>query len=235
MMTSHLFKILTVLAATILFAGCKLDLVVPTGGDVWADPPWDGDGLNPRNCPGGSRCEFIITDYSFNETFTAIPRPGYVFSKWSAGDGFLCGNSTNPVCTIDNTGLVPGNAAIDAIVAGGAIFYAMPVFTYVGGVAGDTDKDGVLDTSDNCPNDQGGSVWGCPIHFHDRDGDGVANSGDWTMNSEPDCIYAPQIGGISLCRPYTAYSGTTQNDYLSCFGLPDRIDLCPIDPALIRP
>jgi uncharacterized repeat protein (TIGR02543 family) len=224
-MTSRLIKILILPAVITLVASCKVDLIVSSGGDVTSLS-------GTRNCTGGSTCEFIIADNTFNETFTAVPRPGYVFSKWSTGDGFQCPNSTNPVCTINNTAYVMGsNAGIDSYIQSGVINYAMPLFTYVGAVAGDADKDGVLDTKDNCPSAQGGSVWGCPIHFHDRDGDGVANSEDWTMNSGSECIFSPAIGGNSLCRETSMFSGTTDYDILSC-GLPNRIDLCPIDPAL---
>ena len=168
-MTSHLLKILMVLATAALIAGCRLNLVAPTGGDVTS-------ASGTRNCAGGSTCEFIIADNTFNETFTAVPRPGYVFSKWNKGDGFQCGDSTNPVCTINNTAYAMGsNAAIDNYIRSGVLIYAMPLFTYVGGVSGDSDKDGIVGSQDHCNRVYGNSVWGCVISGSDSDGDGVPN------------------------------------------------------------
>jgi hypothetical protein len=128
--------------------------MVSSGGDVTSLS-------GTRNCAGGSLCEFNITDKTFNESFTAVARPGYVFSKWSAGEGFQCANSINLTCQINNTGLPSGNAAIDGVIASDQILYIMPLFTFVGlDTDGDNiknhldlddDNDGVQDLDDTCP------------------------------------------------------------------------------------
>ncbi len=154
MKISRLLKILTILAITALVAGCKLAVMVPSGGDVTSES-------GTRNCAGGSLCEFNITDSTFYEVFTAVARPGYVFSKWSAGGpAFFCGDSTNPNCEITNEGTA-GDANIQAIIATGKFFYVMPIFKFVGidtdgdgikdHVDADDDNDGVLDADDHCP------------------------------------------------------------------------------------
>ena len=141
--------------------------MVPSGGDVTS-------ASGTRNCAGGSLCEHNITDSTFNDSFTAVAKPGYVFTKWNKGAGFLCGDSTNPTCTISNVGTA-GNAAIEGIIATGQFFYAMPLFDFVGidtdgdgqkdHVDADDDNDGVLDVDDNCPleapNKDG---FGCPYN-----------------------------------------------------------------------
>jgi hypothetical protein len=152
-MTTRLIKVLVILSLIGLMTGCKLAIMVPSGGDVTSES-------QKRNCAGGSLCEHNITDSTFNESFTAIARPGYVFSKWNKGAGFLCGDSTNPTCVISNVGTA-GNAAIEGIIATGQYFYAMPLFEFVGidtdgdgvkdHVDTDDDNDGVLDVNDNCP------------------------------------------------------------------------------------
>ena len=152
-MISRLFRLMTFLAITTLVSSCKLAVMVPSGGDVSSTS-------GNRNCAGGSLCEFNITDSTFNETFTAVARPGYAFSKWSAGPGFLCANSTNPTCVISNVGS-EGNAIVEGVIATGQHFYAMPLFDFVGvdtdgdGTKdhqdADDDNDGVIDTLDNCP------------------------------------------------------------------------------------
>lgn len=152
-MTARLFKIFGVLAITGMVTGCKLAVIVPSGGDVTS-------ASGTKNCTGGSLCEHNITAANFNETFTAVARPGYVFTKWSAGPGFRCPNSTNPTCVISNVGAA-GNPAVEAVIATGQHFYAMPLFDFVGidtdadgikdHVDTDDDNDGILDSDDDCP------------------------------------------------------------------------------------
>jgi hypothetical protein len=152
-MTSKVLKILATLAVTALVVGCKLAVMVPSGGDVTSSS-------STRNCTGGSLCEHNITDSTFNDSFTAVAKPGYVFTKWNSGSGFFCGNSTNPTCTISNVGTA-GNAAIEGIIATGQFFYAMPLFAFVGidtdgdgekdHIDKDDDNDGLNDDLDNCP------------------------------------------------------------------------------------
>lgn len=153
-MISRLVKIASILLAAGVVAGCKLAVIVPSGGDVQSLS-------GTRNCSGGSLCEFTVTETTFNETFTAVARPGYVFNRWQAGPGFLCAGSTNPACVANNTGLSSGEPAIGAVIAGGSLFYAMPLFDFVGidtdndgvknHVDADDDNDGVLDVDDACP------------------------------------------------------------------------------------
>jgi endo-1,4-beta-xylanase len=147
-------RMLAVLAIACLLTGCKLALVVSTGGDVTS-------ASGTRNCPGGSVCEHDITDLTFKETFTAEPRRGYVFSRWHSGPGFLCGGSVTPTCVADNTVFPSGIAVIEAGLASGHYAYAMPLFEFVGidtdddGIKDhlddDDDNDGVRDIDDPCP------------------------------------------------------------------------------------
>jgi hypothetical protein len=166
-MTSCLLKILSVLTMSIMVAGCKLVVIVPSGGDVTS-------ASGTRNCSGGSLCEHNITADNFNETFTAVAKPGYVFAKWSTGSsGFFCKDSINPNCVINNVGAAV-NPVIESVIAGGQHFYIMPLFDFVGidtdedgikdHVDTDDDNDGFLDVDDNCPL-EGPSYdgLGCPI------------------------------------------------------------------------
>lgn len=126
------------LSVMLLFlSGCKLSLLVSTGGDVLSSDP-------EYSCVGGKVCEVEISEATFNETFRAIPRPGYVFSKWAGGTNFhLCAESTDPVCAVSNLQLAGSGA--ESKIPLGYIFYAIPLFDFVGI---DTDGDGLVDHQD---------------------------------------------------------------------------------------
>jgi len=86
-----IIKLLIVLGISGFLAGCKLNVIATPGGDV--------ESLSgARDCSAGNVCEFEITDTNFSESFTAIPKEGYVFSKWYKGGNFYCGDS------VDTTG-----------------------------------------------------------------------------------------------------------------------------------
>ena len=63
----------------------------------------------------------------FTETFTATPGAGFDFTKWRTGDGFLCADSTDPVCTVS----LSGGALGAGIVASDEMAYIMPEFNCV--------------------------------------------------------------------------------------------------------
>ena len=154
-------KSLLILSLTAAVTGCKVAVIAPSGGDVTALDA-------TRRCQGGNICEFNIEDKTFNESFTAVARPGYVFSKWAAGPGFLCPDSVNPTCVVNNTVLPTGYPAFDAVIAGDMFFYAMPLFDFVGI---DTDEDGILNHLDD-----------------DDDNDGIPDVDDpCPLEPNPDC------------------------------------------------
>ena len=159
------------LSLSLLATGCKVALTVTSGGDVTS--------LSGANdCAGGSLCEYEVTDTNFSETFTAVPRAGYVFSKWQGGAGYLCAESTDPTCTLSNAPVEELPEAqrdrADTVIASGVYFYAQPLFTFVGidtdedgtkdYLDSDDDNDGVLDADDNCPL-EGPNLdgFGCPV------------------------------------------------------------------------
>ena len=170
MKETQTLKLLLLATLFTAVAGCKLQVISPTGGQVTS--------LASGDCAAGFVCDIEITAPDFSESFTALPEPGYEFEKWNTGGGFFCAGSTAATCMVTLPGGVGGNAII-ALFASGSI---MPVYKDVGfdtdndGVADrideDDDNDGLLDGDDNCPlqgpNDDG---LGCP----DTDSDGVAD------------------------------------------------------------
>lgn len=152
-----------------LVAGCKVAVMVSSGGDVISQS-------GTRDCLGPKTCEFEAVDATFDETFTAVANPGYVFSRWEQGgrdSRFMCKGSTNPVCRVSN-GLLSG---IEVPIAEyGGHYYLFPIFVFVGidsdddgakdWLDPDDDNDGILDVDDLCPLDpinEDGS--GCPISY----------------------------------------------------------------------
>ena len=154
-MLNHLSRSLLLIVVAVAISGCKIAVMVTTGGDVQSL-----SGIN--NCAGGNVCEINITSNDFDDTFTAVPREGYEFVKWQEGDGFKCGGSTSPTCRINNTAL-DINPVIADLIAQDSFDYLVPIFRFVGidtdgdGVKNyadqDDDNDGVLDADDPCPLD----------------------------------------------------------------------------------
>lgn len=155
MITQATIRALLVLGMATAVSGCKLAVIVTGEGDV------ESSLSETRNCAGGSVCTFEVTDTTYTESFTAIPREGYEFVKWRAGGSdFFCADSVNPTCTVSNVSMA-GNAGIEAVIASFQLFHIMPIFEFVGidtdgdGIKDhlddDDDNDGVLDDLDNCP------------------------------------------------------------------------------------
>jgi hypothetical protein len=151
-MNGIIAKPLLVLCLVTLMTGCKIEIIVPSGGDVISSD-------TSHSCAKGMVCEFVIDSdqLPFNESFTAEPRPGYIFEKWADGTGFMCAKSTNPVCTVE----IADDAFGATVVTLFQSAYLMPIFKDVGldfdgdGIRNeldeDDDGDGVLDIDDSCP------------------------------------------------------------------------------------
>ena len=117
-MNAILRNVLPLLAIASLGA-CRLQVMVPTGGEVQS--------VGSGTCLTETVCVFEIEDNTFNESFTAVPIDGWDFLRWNSGGDFLCADSTNPTCTLNNS-LLTGIPAIDAIIASTQSFYIQPVF-----------------------------------------------------------------------------------------------------------
>jgi hypothetical protein len=154
-------KILSLTVFALLVSGCKLAVMVPSEGNVVSS-----SGL--RDCAGPRYCEFDITDDSFSETFTAVPRPGFEFVRWQDGGGFICAKSTDPACTVEMPNALVG-AAVVALFNTGLI---KPVFSTPGGV--DTDGDGMINEIDDDDDNDGAqdAFDSCPLDGPNNDGDG---------------------------------------------------------------
>lgn len=118
-----LLAALLILSACSSLSSCRVGVAVFKGGDVISDS-------GTRDCAEGRTCEFQVNDTDFVEVFTAQAKPGYEFVKWRQGDGYLCGDSTLPTCTVTNVAGA-GNTAVEAVVASDEMFYVVPEFECV--------------------------------------------------------------------------------------------------------
>lgn len=130
------------LVLSLILAGCKLAVIVVEGGEVQS--------TSSGTCSAGVVCINQINDTNYAETFTAIPSSGWRFVKWNSGGDFLCAESKNPECVLSNVELA-GYEAAESIVASGATFFIMPVFSEIlprpDYDPGRTDYDGGVDSS----------------------------------------------------------------------------------------
>lgn len=118
-MTQSLRKAFITLCTVAALSACKLQVMVPQGGEVLS--------VGSGGCATQTVCVYDIDAADFSETFTAVPQTGWDFLRWNSGGDFLCADSTDPVCVVDNT-LAAGNAFAEAIIASKQSYYLQPVF-----------------------------------------------------------------------------------------------------------
>ena len=192
-------KALLIISFAILATGCRVAIIVPTGGSVVSTN-------SEYSCPEASVCEFEVTEAPFSETFTAQASPGYEFEKWSDGSDFLCGESTVPTCVVG----ISDNPLGAVVIALFNSSYVMPIFTDVGidtdldGIRNelddDDDNDGVLDADDNCP-----------LEEPNLDGFGCASKKVFVTSE----TYTSNLGGLAgadqQCNALAATAGLSGN------------------------
>ncbi|MBT6265149.1 MAG: S8 family serine peptidase [Halieaceae bacterium] len=70
-------------AVIVITAGCRLEVIVPEGGRVTS-------ASGSFDCDMATTCQSDITDYNFEEAFTAIPNTGFRFAGWSKTESNVC-------------------------------------------------------------------------------------------------------------------------------------------------
>jgi hypothetical protein len=181
----NMSKIIALSIAFLFISGCKVAVILVEGGEVQSA----GSGTCQVAVAGttGTVCIHEVSDTNYSETFEAVPGSGWQFVKWNSGDGFLCKDSTSPVCVVDNTGLA-GISVIDAIVASDATLYIMPIFQRIAcdpsGVCDFTEAYNLLNWTQSIGGDGSINVSGAPAEVSltgsDTDG-GVSYNTDLTI------------------------------------------------------
>lgn len=112
---------LLVCTTLLVLAGCKLQIHVGQGGVVAST---DGAYL----CQSGQTCDIDVVDLFFDETFIAVPAPGFYFRNWEQGDKALCAGESEP-CHL-STAAFEGVSALESILVSGETFFLEPEFVY---------------------------------------------------------------------------------------------------------
>lgn len=233
MMRALMTKTLFVLFVAAVMTGCKIAVIVPSGGDLISSNP-------AHSCAEENVCEFEINagQLPFTESFTAHPKPAHEFEKWSDGSDFLCGNSTDPTCTVNiNDGAF--GVLLTALFDSG---YVMPIFKDVGidtdgdGVRNeldeDDDNDGIFDVDDACPFNSDLSCSGDTIAVNGK----VWYQPNFFIGSTWDDINAVCAGGIcdGLVNGYnlTGWAWATASDMQALMAYYGAIDGGESTPAV---
>ena len=88
-LSSNYARVLLLLVSILLLSACKIEVVVPAGGKVVSD--------NGVNCLTGATCTIEVRDENYDDTFRAVPDPGYIFRGWKSGEDHFCAKDKAPV------------------------------------------------------------------------------------------------------------------------------------------
>ncbi len=104
----------------LLLSACKITINVPANGSVESVS-------GTYTCSAGSSCMVDVSATTFNETFEAIPDPGYVFTGWAHVYKGMCGGLTRPCGPLDAS-LFIGNPELLALLDSDDEFFLQPQF-----------------------------------------------------------------------------------------------------------
>jgi len=111
-------KLMALLAVSLVVVGCKLQVVVPPGGRVVSES-------GNFSCEAGESCTVDVTDVFFDETFRAVPDPGYTFVSWRQRLKGWCAGRNAP-CRLTTTGFA--DTPLLPILDEDYVFYLQPIF-----------------------------------------------------------------------------------------------------------
>ncbi|KAA1193181.1 hypothetical protein F0M18_04885 [Pseudohalioglobus sediminis] len=117
-----MIRLMILLLAAFALSGCKIEIVVPNGGNVVS-------ASGAYGCAQGERCIVEVSDIFFDETFIAEPRAGYRFAGWKKRDRGLCGGRLGD-CELE-TSAFEGNPVLMMFLEADEVFYLEPVFEVI--------------------------------------------------------------------------------------------------------
>ena len=79
-------------------------------------------------CMPGQTCEIEVSDYNFDMSLYAVPRPGYTFLYWSSETDHLCPGFFSNKCRLSTVGIDPGDEEFRAVLESDRMYYLEPVY-----------------------------------------------------------------------------------------------------------
>ena len=119
-MCRSFFALLLVGVFSAGLSGCKIELTIPEGGQVRS-------GSGAYVCTEGQRCQINVDDLDFDETFYAVPNPGYEFQGWLKKHRSFCGGKRES-CRLFTSGFA--GTDLEAFLSRPEdVFYLEPIFS----------------------------------------------------------------------------------------------------------
>lgn len=115
----HSLSVLVLLV--ICLNGCKVVVVAPSHVAVVSEDM-------TFMCLPGETCEIDVSDYDFDMSLYAVPKPGYRFLYWSGEEGHLCPRFYSTKCHLTTRGIDPANEKFRTLLLSEQVFYLKPVY-----------------------------------------------------------------------------------------------------------
>ena len=107
----------------ILLSACRVQVIAPEGAAVIT---LDGS----FTCLAGNTCEIPVDTFDIDLKLYAFSQPGYEFSHWSDGEGYICAQSEALACAINTTALDPENVLLQEMLLSDSAVYLKPVLRH---------------------------------------------------------------------------------------------------------
>ena len=111
----------SVIVLALVLSGCNVQIDVPEGGRVVSQS-------GAYVCESGQSCVISVVDIHFDETFMAMPEPGYKFMGWENHPGrpAFCGGSAE-ACRLSTAGF-DENEELMQVLESNQTWHLVPVF-----------------------------------------------------------------------------------------------------------
>ncbi len=101
--------------------GCKVVVVAPPHVAVVS-------GDMSFMCPPSQTCEIDVSDYSFDMSLYAVPKPGYSFLYWRSAPDHLCPGFFSNKCHLSTVGIDPADEDFAQLLFSQRRFYLEPIY-----------------------------------------------------------------------------------------------------------
>lgn len=106
---------------SVMLSGCKLVVIAPAHVAVVSEDM-------SFVCLPGETCELDISDYQFDMSLYAVPKPGYSFLYWSSAPDHLCPGFFSNKCHLSTVGVDTADAEFARVLSSDRRFYLEPIY-----------------------------------------------------------------------------------------------------------